>query len=86
MASRLEHITIGAFLHDIGKVMQRAELETTPETESLMSQSGPSRDGHSSHYHVKWTNQFFEDYFHDTQIEDSKNFDSNMIELKNESY
>ncbi|MCG3200104.1 MAG: hypothetical protein GHCLOJNM_04634 [bacterium] len=65
MDNRLEHITLAALLHDIGKVMQRAEVPVSDQTESLMASAGPTRDGHSSHYHVKWTSQFFEDHLGD---------------------
>lgn len=61
MKTKLDHITLGAFLHDIGKVMQRAEIPVTDQTQSFMKADGPSRDGRSTHYHVQWTSQFFED-------------------------
>jgi CRISPR-associated protein Csm1 len=62
MDSSLQHLLLAAFLHDIGKVMQRAEVETTPATENRMAKGGPTRDGHSTHYHVQWTDQFFDQY------------------------
>ena len=65
MEERLQHLILGSLLHDIGKVMQRAEVNPSDQTKSYMSQAGPTRDGHSTHYHVQWTDQFFEDHFAD---------------------
>lgn len=62
MDSQLEHIVFAAFLHDIGKVMQRAEVPVDAGSETLMHTTGPSRDGHSTHYHVQWTSEFFESF------------------------
>ncbi|MGI6456362.1 MAG: type III-A CRISPR-associated protein Cas10/Csm1 [bacterium] len=62
-SSLLQPLIIGTFLHDIGKVMQRAGVPVSHETENLMNKSGPTRDGHSSHYHVQWTSQFFDELF-----------------------
>ncbi len=71
MDSTFQHLVLGAFLHDIGKVMQRAEVPLTEGTASLISAAGPTRDGRPTHQHVDWTSQFFEDHLGDVGLEGS---------------
>lgn len=68
MDANFQHLLIGAFVHDIGKVMQRAEVAVTEQAENFMASAGPSRDGHSTHYHVKWTSEFFQQHFADLDL------------------
>lgn len=53
MDSIFQHLVLGAFLHDIGKVMQRAEVPVSSETEAFMATAGPSRNGFSTYFHVR---------------------------------
>ena len=81
MDARLQHLILGTFLHDIGKVMQRAEAPVSAETERLMGSSGPSRDGRSSHYHVQWTSQFFEEHLGECGLPDVEEFEDKAARL-----
>lgn len=81
MDTKLQHLLIGAFLHDIGKFMQRAEVEISSQTDSFMSSAGPSKDGRSTHYHVKWTSEFFETYLGDIGIPPSDSLDDSAAHL-----
>ncbi|TSA24208.1 type III-A CRISPR-associated protein Cas10/Csm1 [bacterium] len=51
-------IAIAALLHDIGKVMQRAEI---PIPNEFLNRC-PTKHGHPTHLHVTWTEQFFEKF------------------------
>ena len=77
----LQHIVTGAFLHDIGKFMQRAEVEISPGTRSIMESGGPTRDGHSTHYHVQWTEQFFEEHLGDIGLSNTVDRDEQAKSL-----
>lgn len=50
-----QQLTLAALLHDVGKVLQRAEYEYGPEAESMEQQLCPQRHGYSSHRHVLHT-------------------------------
>jgi len=57
-----DEVTLGAFLHDIGKFSQRAFAKTavmTPEVRARESDVLPSFQGRSSHWHALWTDFFF---------------------------
>lgn len=58
----LQEFTLGVFLHDIGKFMQRAfgslrSMDTA--VRALEDQILPLRDGRRTHYHALWTEAFF---------------------------
>ncbi|HEX38005.1 MAG TPA: type III-A CRISPR-associated protein Cas10/Csm1, partial [Candidatus Cloacimonetes bacterium] len=52
-------IAIAALLHDIGKVMQRAEL---PMNGDYTSRCPTNQYGNHTHLHVTWTEEFFEKF------------------------
>jgi CRISPR-associated protein Csm1 len=81
MDTQLEHIVLAAFLHDIGKVMQRAEVPISAGTTSLMNTAGPSRDGLSTHYHVQWTSEFFEEYLGAVGLAETPTFDQHASRI-----
>jgi CRISPR-associated protein Csm1 len=66
MDSRKRAVVIGALLHDIGKVGQRAQRkdELSQETRSRESDICLG-DGYSTHLHVLWTDEFFSKCFSD---------------------
>ena len=51
-------IVIASLLHDIGKVMQRAEIPEPSKYEDRC----PLWEGKPSHFHVKWTESFLEKF------------------------
>ncbi|MGE4286797.1 MAG: type III-A CRISPR-associated protein Cas10/Csm1 [Phycisphaerae bacterium] len=57
-------LIIGAFLHDIGKIGQRAKLKLSQQSESMIPQACKlnPKTGFYGYKHVPYTNQFFEDY------------------------
>lgn len=82
MDTKHQHLLLGTFLHDIGKVMQRAEVLVTETTQNLMACSGPSWDGRPTHYHVQWTSQFFEQHWKHVQgIPKEEDHDCSVQEL-----
>ncbi len=81
MDSIFQHLVLGAFLHDIGKVMQRAEVPVSSGTEAFMATAGPSRNGFSTYFHVQWTSQFFEEHFLNTGIPSADNGDDDAHHL-----
>ena len=62
MAER-EAVILGALLHDIGKFMQRAEVQLSAQSRGIEGTICPVYEGRYSHKHVLWTNEFFEKYF-----------------------
>ena len=60
MDKTLVEVVIGAFLHDIGKIGQRANIALTQETQRLDRFICPQHQGRYSHRHVLYTSQFFE--------------------------
>lgn len=59
----LEETALGAFLHDIGKFMQRAlaKFEGLPaEARSFESEVLPAHQGRYTHRHALWTWAFFD--------------------------
>src|SRR5271165_1764901 len=57
-----DEVTLGAFLHDIGKFSQRAFAKPavlSPEVRARESDVLPSFQGRSSHWHALWTDFFF---------------------------
>lgn len=71
MDSTKKAVIIGALLHDIGKVGQRAQKkeELSKETLSREGEICPGAN-YPIHLHVLWTHEFFEKYFPD----DLKNY------------
>ncbi|MGQ9652280.1 MAG: type III-A CRISPR-associated protein Cas10/Csm1 [Phycisphaerae bacterium] len=59
---RTTEIALAAFLHDIGKVFQRAEAPLSDQARRMASQICPTYQGRSSHLHVLWTNDFLEEH------------------------
>jgi len=55
-----KELILGAFLHDIGKIRQRAELPLGTHSKNMIDQLCIYRNGKHSHYHVLHTNEFFE--------------------------
>ena len=57
-----DEAALGAFLHDIGKFMQRAHRSNTDLGAAVMARAPevlPGFFGRSSHWHVLWTDAFF---------------------------
>lgn len=58
---KIYEVALGALLHDIGKFLQRAEVELDAQSEGMANYICPTRpDGGPSHLHVLYTNYFFE--------------------------
>lgn len=57
---RYRHLLIAGLMHDIGKVMQRADVALDDQSRQLGQVAGPTRDLRPSHVHVQWTSQFFD--------------------------
>jgi len=56
-------VILAALLHDVGKFMQRAEVECKHEkNEKEMQLWCPKWNGIPTHRHVLWTRSFFDDY------------------------
>ena len=53
-------IAMAGLLHDIGKLMQRAEVPLSSASQGMEGSICKSYQGHYSHRHVLWTNDFFE--------------------------
>ncbi len=60
---KFQAIILAGLLHDIGKFMQRAEIPLSSQSKNMENTICPSYKGRHSHYHVLWTNEFFEKYF-----------------------
>lgn len=69
MDSRKRAIVLGALLHDIGKVGQRAEKKEELSQETIDREGDicprDPKDNFSTHLHVLWTDEFFSKYFTD---------------------
>lgn len=59
---RTIEIALAAFLHDIGKLLQRAEAPLSDQARRMESQICPTYQGRPSHLHVLWTNDFLEEH------------------------
>lgn len=59
---RTTEIALAAFLHDIGKPLQRAEVGLSEQARRMESQICPTYQGCPSHFHVLWTNDFLENH------------------------
>ncbi|HSW45511.1 MAG TPA: hypothetical protein VLM89_08065 [Phycisphaerae bacterium] len=59
---QVTEITLSAFLHDIGKPMQRAEVPLSTQAQRMDSILCPTYQGRSSHLHVLWTNDCLENH------------------------
>jgi CRISPR-associated protein Csm1 len=70
MDSKKRAVVIGALLHDIGKVGQRAQRKEELSKATLDRESDicPG-EGYSTHLHVLWTDEFFSKYFNDELID-----------------
>ncbi len=60
----INEIALAAFLHDLGKPLQRAEWKLSEQAQRMESMLCPSHQGWSSHLHVLWTNDALEQYLH----------------------
>lgn len=63
MTFTMKEMVLGALLHDVGKILQRAYdsvEDVTGQRLDLESTLCPVRDGHYSHKHVLYTNAFFD--------------------------
>lgn len=61
-----QRLLLGALLHDIGKVMQRAEVPLSASTQKMESVLCPTAPGGVySHRHVLWTYEAFETFLRD---------------------
>ncbi len=60
---KFQAVILAGLLHDIGKFMQRAEIPLSSQSKNMENTICPSFKGIHSHYHVLWTNEFFEKYF-----------------------
>jgi len=59
----LTEVALGVFLHDIGKLLQRAHTAGPgfdPAVKARESVILPVKDGRYTHWHALWTEQFFE--------------------------
>lgn len=61
MAKEYQTIILAALLHDIGKFMQRAEVELCFQSKEMETALCPfhEREGYFSHQYVLWTDHFF---------------------------
>lgn len=57
-----QSVMLAALLHDMGKFMQRAEVELSDISRGMETTLCPMYEGRSSHKHVLWTDHFFENY------------------------
>lgn len=54
-------ISVGAFLHDVGKISHRARTRLSEQSERMKQQVCPTgRSGYSTHLHAAYTSDFFE--------------------------
>lgn len=61
MHKDLAELCIGALLHDIGKISERARLPLSEQSEGMRPQICPTqKDGRYGYHHVVHTNEFFE--------------------------
>jgi len=56
----LAEVSIGAFLHDVGKVSDRAKIRISEQSERMKQQVCPTKGGKSTHLHAIHTSDFFE--------------------------
>lgn len=56
----IEEVAAGTFLHDIGKLLQRADVPLSGPTRNLESVLLPTSAGSPTHRHVLWTEAFFD--------------------------
>lgn len=59
---RTIEIALAAFLHDVGKLLQRAEAPLSEQARRMESQICPTYQGQASHLHVLWTNDFLDEH------------------------
>jgi len=58
-------IAVAACLHDIGKLLQRADFELTDSARRMEQMLCPTNEvGYGTHRHVLWTNDFIERFTH----------------------
>ena len=61
MDKEIAELAIGAFLHDIGKISQRAKVSLLSHSEGLQPSICPKKkEGYYTHLHVVYTSDFFE--------------------------
>jgi len=56
----IEEVATGAFLHDMGKLLQRAGVPLNQPTRNLESVILPTSSGFPTHKHALWTEAFFD--------------------------
>ena len=71
-------ILLGALLHDIGKLMQRAEVPLSQQSRNMENMICPTFEGRHSHLHVIWTNEFFESFLKNIPDGIDKNATANL--------
>ena len=72
-------VAVGALLHDIGKLLQRASTQRlTHEQMSRASDILPVYQGRHTHWHALWSDAFF-DWSNDEQLPWPKGLDPNWI-------
>jgi CRISPR-associated protein Csm1 len=59
---QLYGVTLWGLTHDIGKLMQRAEVPLSDMSKAMEDTLCPFHKGQYSHKHVLWTCEFFEIY------------------------
>ncbi|MBW1778876.1 MAG: type III-A CRISPR-associated protein Cas10/Csm1 [Deltaproteobacteria bacterium] len=64
-----EQTVVGALLHDIGKIAQRAKEQLTPEDRGIESTCCPVYKGRYSHQHVLYSGKFNRDHLGDRYAE-----------------
>jgi len=71
-------IVIASLFHDIGKFMQRAEVSLSEQSKRMEEIICQVYKGKHSHFHVLWTNDFFENYIKFFPEELEKSFVANL--------
>ncbi|HOL32560.1 MAG TPA: type III-A CRISPR-associated protein Cas10/Csm1 [Anaerohalosphaeraceae bacterium] len=60
MDKTVAEVSIGAFLHDVGKISHRAKVILSKQSERMKQQVCPTKAGYSTHLHAAYTSDFFE--------------------------
>lgn len=58
----LLEVALAGFVHDWGKLFQRAEWPLTAQAERMTEMLCPARSGYATHKHVLWTNDILSGY------------------------
>jgi len=61
-------VALGGLLHDVGKLMQRAEAPISDEAKNMEGTICPVYQERYSHKHVLWTSAFFDQFASHTHL------------------